>query len=183
MGKRTHSPQNSQKRQCLEARDLSTALSGTELGQDALLVRGKFPEIVTQTNKYEEDWCCDICMSRVDEEDDHMVQCELCLVVVHQNCYRRDLYKEVDDDDQPWNCARCAFLMETPSANAPPHCSFCPDERGALVRLKSKEWVHIVCVNWINEIWFETEDIWFEKYGGELDLQKFGLQCYLCKSS
>jgi hypothetical protein len=45
----------------------------------------------------------------------------------------------------------------------------------------NNEWVHIACVNWINEIWFEEKDVNLLQYGGVLDAEKFLLTCYICK--
>jgi len=36
-----------------------------------------------------------------------------------------------------------------------PNCFLCPDVKGSMIDLKTKEWVHHTCVNWTNEIWFE----------------------------
>ena len=64
-------------------------------------------------------------------------------------------------DDQPWFCARCIHIIENDlksKQSAIPNCFLCPDVKGAMVDLQSKEWVHHTCVNWHNEIWFEAED-------------------------
>lgn len=50
-----------------------------------------------------------------------------------------------------------------------------------MIQLKTKEWVHQVCVNWHNEIWFEEDDIDLEYFSGTLNLQRFKKTCYLCK--
>lgn len=81
------------------------------------------------------------------------------MVVVHQTCYKRELYENDLDDDQPWFCARCQYIRDNePSKLNIPNCFLCPDLKGALVDLETKEWVHLVCVNWHNDIWFETQD-------------------------
>lgn len=90
------------------------------------------------------------------------------MVVVHPGCYRRDLYENEDlPDDEPWFCARCKFIVDAEKkhdesrisrAVALPNCFLCPDLKGALIDLETKEWVHHTCVNWHNEIWFEQED-------------------------
>jgi hypothetical protein len=36
-----------------------------------------------------------------------------------------------------------------------PNCFLCPDLKGAMIDLVTKEWVHHTCVNWHNEIWFD----------------------------
>ena len=50
-----------------------------------------------------------------------------------------------------------------------------------MVDLDNKQWVHHVCVNWHNEIWFDVEDQTLRKYGGKLNYERFQLTCYLCK--
>ena len=88
------------------------------------------------------------------------------MVVVHPGCYRRDLYENDDmDDDSPWFCSRCRFILDhetgaklyedTLAVGTIPNCFLCPDLRGSLIDLLTKEWVHHTCVNWHNEIWFE----------------------------
>ena len=66
-------------------------------------------------NLDEDMWNCDICLSNEndedDEEDDPLAICDLCLVVVHPSCYRRDLFDQDTDDDSPWYCSRCAYLI------------------------------------------------------------------------
>jgi hypothetical protein len=59
---------------------------------EILVARGRFPEIVVHSNTREDDWKCDICLSMQNEEDDPLSICDMCLVVVHPSCYRRDLY-------------------------------------------------------------------------------------------
>ncbi len=113
----------------------------------------------------EDNWHCDICLSKESEDDDPLSQCDLCMMVVHPACYRRDLYEEDEGaEDAPWFCARCKVIMSSErgakldkdeQAIAIPNCFLCPDLRGAMVDLDSKEWVHHTCVNWHNEIWFE----------------------------
>lgn len=116
--------------------------------------------------EYEEEdlWRCDVCLSKENEDDDPLTQCDLCMVVVHPGCYRRDLYENEDmDDDEPWFCSRCQYVIRNESENQNkrvnlPNCFLCPDLKGAMIDLESKEWVHHTCVNWHNEIWFEQED-------------------------
>lgn len=57
----------------------------------------------------------------------------------------------------------------------------CPESNGAMIQLSTKEWVHHICVNWHNEIWFEKDDIYLQIYGGDLNLNRFDLVCYICK--
>ncbi len=57
----------------------------------------------------------------------------------------------------------------------------CHDLSGAMVDLESKEWVHHVCVNWHNEIWFEEDDNKIRSFGGTLDFERFNLKCTICQ--
>ena len=62
-------------------------------------LRDRFHFIVMNDQTNEDNWRCDICLSKENEDDDPLTQCDLCLVVVHPACYRRDLYEEDIDDD------------------------------------------------------------------------------------
>lgn len=68
-----------------------------------LILRGQFPKIVMHVNQEEDNWLCDICLSvepaEGNEEDDPLTICELCNVVVHPTCYRRDLFELDPSDD------------------------------------------------------------------------------------
>jgi hypothetical protein len=58
-------------------------------------------------------WHCDICLSAESEDDDPLTQCDLCMLVVHPACYRRDLYLNEDmKDDEPWFCAKCKLITD-----------------------------------------------------------------------
>lgn len=144
--------------------------------------------MVIEEMEDEDMWRCDICFSRENDEDDPLTQCDLCHLVVHPACYRRDLYENDElPDDEPWFCARCRFVIEQEQSNSSnkaitlPNCFLCPDLKGAMVDLVTKEWVHHTCVNWHNEIWFEQDDIKLNMYGGSLNFERFELKCYICK--
>jgi NuA3 HAT complex component NTO1 len=49
-----------------------------------------------------------------------------------------------------------------------------------MIQLETKEWVHHVCVNWHNEIWFEKEDVSLMMFSGRLNLRRFEHLCSLC---
>lgn len=80
-------------------------------------LRLTYPDLVHHNNINEDNWYCDICLDTggiVDEngEDEQLVICELCMVVVHPSCYMRDLYDLDPDDESPWYCEKCAYLTE-----------------------------------------------------------------------
>jgi hypothetical protein len=73
-------------------------------------MRKKYKRLLCEENLDEDKWTCDICLSKADEEEDNLCICELCLVVVHVNCYKRDLFDDETDDD--WLCSRCKYLTK-----------------------------------------------------------------------
>ena len=121
--------------------------------------------------------------SQGDEDDDPLSICELCQVVVHPGCYRRDLFTQDVDDEEPWYCSRCLFVLNSykesqlsvsnslQAAPLPvlPICFLCNDLAGAMIDLETKEWVHHTCINWHNEVWFETNDSALNSFSGQLD--------------
>ncbi|VDN01422.1 unnamed protein product [Thelazia callipaeda] len=93
------------------------------------------------------DTCyCDICHQFDFEEDDEIISCHGCKVVVHQSCYGLDsvLTKE-------WLCQKCEILGH----KASPSCSLCPLIGGAMKCTQEKDkWAHIACALWIKEVRF-----------------------------
>lgn len=78
-------------------------------------LRKVYPELVFFTNENEDNWYCDICLD-MDQgpgsSDEPLAICELCLLVVHPSCYRRDLYKSDPYDESPWYCERCLHVIQ-----------------------------------------------------------------------
>jgi len=62
-----------------------------------------------------------------------------------------------------------------------PNCFLCNDLSGALIDLKTREWVHHTCINWHNEVWFETDDKALNMFSGSLDYSRFEYECSICK--
>ncbi len=99
---------------------------------------------------------CDICRDDFCYDDDQLIFCELCNVGVHQHCYKRDLAKSVPTGD--WFCQRCLNLMENDLQPDSISCMFCSHLTGVMVPIQNNNvttWVHITCVNWIKEIYFQ----------------------------
>ncbi len=92
-----------------------TCKQNSDLEQQIKQLREVYSLIVLSEFEDEENWRCDICLSKESEDDDPLYQCDLCMVVVHPTCYRRDLYLEIlensDREDEPWFCSRCKFLV------------------------------------------------------------------------
>lgn len=88
-----------------------------------------YKNIIVTENQNEDDWRCDVCVSKEEEETNPLYICELCQVVVHLSCYMRDLVEEYDKDleDKPWYCSRCKYLLiDNTPIDLVPYCSLCP---------------------------------------------------------
>lgn len=100
-----------------------------------------YPDLIHNNNLKEENWFCDICLDAEGAEDEDLAICELCLVVVHPSCYRRELYEQDPSDDSPWYCQRCIYLIdkyeEDPGKVVPynrlPNCMLCPSRCGSII--------------------------------------------------
>ena len=55
--------------------------------------------------------------------------------------------------------SRTSSLPNVLKSSQIPNCMLCPERHGCLIQLETKEWVHHICVNWHNEIWFEKDDV------------------------
>ena len=65
------------------------------------MLRALYPDLIHNNNLNEDNWYCDICLdaglndelqdSLIDDQEELAI-CDLCLVVVHPSCYRKDLY-------------------------------------------------------------------------------------------
>lgn len=101
---------------------------------DNITLRKKYESMVLAENEFEQNWHCDICLDG--EEDEDLVICDLCLVVVHPSCHRRELYKSAPNEKDAWHCERCRFIREHELKGlnmAAPACMLCPDRKGAMI--------------------------------------------------
>jgi hypothetical protein len=73
-------------------KEKDTSSQDPSMPTEFLILRGRFPQMMCHENSAEDKWRCDICLSKVCEDDDPLCICELCMVVVHPSCYRKDLY-------------------------------------------------------------------------------------------
>ena len=141
--------------------------------------------IYVSKNDNDEDILCDSCLDDFHDEDnkDDLVICEKCNVAVHQSCYGHGLLAKFPEGD--WFCERCTQLKQEESKNQgycnPKEygCILCSDFKGIIVRTNIG-WVHITCVNWMPEIWFnENSDKTIVE--GNLTAERQKLTCSYCK--
>jgi len=125
--------------------------------------------------------------SKLDSSDMYEVYCcDLCGVTVHRGCYRRDLMHPSAPTYTQWFCQRCTHLLHTQDPHSKNDalisatavkCFLCEDLTGIIIRVYNKEqpttthdnqrWVHVTCVNWIPQIYFEELPQNFSKQGSE----------------
>lgn len=86
---------------------------------------------------------CNVCGEVVEYEDNRMVQCDGCKVMVHMACYGiREPPK-----GSLWLCNVCELGLE----KSPPACVLCPVAGGAMKPTTCGRWVHVLCAMWIPE--------------------------------
>lgn len=108
---------------------IAQVMNSTLPSEDNSNLRKKYERLILAENEYEQNWRCDICGEAEDDEED-LVICNFCLVVVHPSCHRRDLYQSDPAEEGVWHCERCRFLLEHETTGEdfePPKCFLCPD--------------------------------------------------------
>ena len=109
-----------------------------------------------------EEAICDVCLDCYGYDDDELILCELCnrfviflLSAIHQSCYGSDL--DIIPEGN-WFCSRCTYLMENELVDPKSiKCLFCPELKGIMKNIGDNIWAHVVCVNWIPEIYFVND--------------------------
>ena len=86
---------------------------------------------------------CNVCGEVVEYEDNQMVQCDGCKVMVHMGCYG---IKEPPKGNL-WLCNVCDLGL----GKSPPACALCPVVGGAMKPTTCGRWVHVLCAMWIPE--------------------------------
>ena len=83
----------------------SEGLNNIDSSEEIMVLRSMYPNLIHHNNLNEDNWYCDVCLDTGEQhvdacsqhnddinEPEDLVICDLCLVVVHPSCYRRDLY-------------------------------------------------------------------------------------------
>lgn len=106
-------------------------------------------------------------------DENTLVSCKQCGVVVHENCYGIPVLDELN-----WNCSFCASGEDETKKK----CELCPNKDGALKRRTKGKWVHILCALYhphsiITDI-EKMEPININK----IPSRYFGFNCHFCNS-
>ncbi|KAF5842507.1 hypothetical protein DUNSADRAFT_6751, partial [Dunaliella salina] len=101
-------------------------------------------------------WECDVCGEDAEYDDSVLVQCDMCGVTVHTQCYGlgRDCGAAVGGD--LWLCDVCT--LRDKGLKDPPACVLCPVVGGAMKRTSDWRWAHMVCASWVPEVGFGGAD-------------------------
>lgn len=93
---------------------------------------------------------CEICGRRQLKNKQQPIECQGCLVTVHEACYGVD-----GTPGRRWLCRRCIFHYEEKQ------CKFCNGKDGAMKKTSTNEWCHVVCALLTQGVFFsnmETKD-------------------------
>lgn len=120
---------------------------------------------------------CDICRNvdssalDVTSEENKKVNCTICAVEVHQNCYG------IPDDQicDTWKCKACTAGIVVKK------CELCPSITGALTTTTKGEFVHVICALFTqNTIIGDIENVAMVNVDN-ISKKKYGLKCYVCQ--
>ncbi|CAI7864650.1 unnamed protein product, partial [Closterium sp. NIES-54] len=78
-------------------------------------------------------------------EDDQLLQCDSCRIMVHMACYG---VREPPDGGL-WLCDVCSKHERQGKRDAKPLCCLCPVQGGAMKRTVHGLWAHLACSLWI----------------------------------
>lgn len=87
---------------------------------------------------------CDICTGSMDEENNVLVICQGCSLVVHEDCYG------VQDQVRFWLCRRCVYYGEQVM------CLFCPSTNGGFKQTSDLRWGHVTCTMFNKSLSFDN---------------------------
>ncbi len=82
---------------------------------------------------------CDVCDSVREFDQDVLVQCDECMILVHMGCYG----VTTAPTGGRWLCRACELGLRTP-----PRCALCPNVGGAMKPTLCGRWCHVVCALW-----------------------------------
>ena len=128
---------------------------------------------------------CDVCLDYEFEDGDEILICSTCMVATHRTCYGSELRQGIPSED--WHCARCTELRNTQKTCQDIKCLFCPDIDGVIKPItcgkgkKEQMWAHLVCVNWIPEMWFKDDAK--EVVDGCIPKDRFQIACGRCRTN
>ncbi|CAF4726388.1 unnamed protein product, partial [Rotaria socialis] len=127
---------------------------------------------------------CSICLlSGSTDDNDPIVYCDRCGVIVHESCYNADTLDDKSSDSSSpseyWFCTPCLAHVDDPT------CALCPtkDHCQAFWPTLESSWVHVVCALGVPGVLFYDELYYTPVDLSNISSQKFGNKsCHLCES-
>ncbi|CAF2092394.1 unnamed protein product [Rotaria magnacalcarata] len=127
---------------------------------------------------------CSICLlSGSTDDNDPIVYCDRCGVIVHESCYNADTLDDKSSDSSSpseyWFCTPCLAHADDPT------CALCPmkDNCQAFWPTLESSWVHVVCALGVPGVLFYDELYYTPVDLSNISSQKFGNKsCHLCES-
>ncbi|OIR58971.1 MAG: PHD zinc finger-containing protein [Amphiamblys sp. WSBS2006] len=114
---------------------------------------------------------CEICAGGTSTNNNAIVFCDGCNTKVHQECYGIGVIP-----DGPWFCMPCRSNVKNPP------CVLCPNRNNALKRTKTNKWAHVLCAEWLPEMWDEGQ-LYHEVLPSEKESieHRKSLVCVICR--
>uniref|UniRef100_A0A7E4VUF6 PHD-type domain-containing protein n=1 Tax=Panagrellus redivivus TaxID=6233 RepID=A0A7E4VUF6_PANRE len=85
---------------------------------------------------------CNVCKSTIITKSNRLLECYVCHIVVHQECYGVPCQPIA-----PWVCRVCNILPTTR-----PQCALCPLDYGPLKQTTDIRFVHVSCAMWTDGV-------------------------------
>lgn len=122
---------------------------------------------------------CSVCLGYQSDEDDEIIECDMCGVSVHESCYGVSGEEHVgettsvhsgisSESTEPWFCEPCKRSVKDPL------CELCPNRGGIFKQTDTGRWIHMVCALYTRGITFENVDNLSEVSLFELNYQLYG---------
>ncbi|KAI0989435.1 hypothetical protein GJ496_006893 [Pomphorhynchus laevis] len=122
----------------------------------------------------DEEAVCAVCLDDDCNNSNAILFCDRCNIPVHQDCYGVPFIPTGE-----WICQKC---MYSPSCEQ--MCQLCFSSKGALKQTVDGQWVHILCILWIPELYF-LNTVYLEPASSikELSIDRQRLHCSLCSKN
>lgn len=122
---------------------------------------------------------CSVCLGDQSDEDNEIIECDMCGVSVHEACYGVSGEEHVgettsvhsgisSESTEPWFCEPCKRSVKDP------FCELCPNRGGIFKQTDTGRWIHMVCALYTRGITFENIDNLSEVSLFELNYQLYG---------
>lgn len=122
---------------------------------------------------------CPICHSDESVEENPLVFCDGCDMLVHKFCYG---ISENAMAAEQWFCDFCVAQKINPSLQ--PNCVLCPSKDAAtLKRTTQSSWAHMCCAIWLPEVFFQNTEDLSDIHIANIPKSRWEAVCSLCNTT